>query len=926
MTNVKKPRKTSLSATALGLLLTVGIIGCNKSQDLAALVEEAKQYQQKGDAKAAIIQLKNALRKSPDDAQARLLLGSIYAQTGDPLSAEKELRKAESLGIKRDRMAPELGRTLLELGKFQEALDETMPVAGTPDTPELQDLRGSAYLGLGKQEQAKEAFQSILTTKPNDPRGLVGMAKYSAASKDFVSAARFVDQAVTKNPTYGEAWKLRGDLARVSADSQGARKAYDEAIKLMPTNTAALIGRANVFIAARKFAEAKADVDAAQKIAPGVPLVFYTQSLLDFSQGKNAAALESIQHVLQVATENLPSILLAGAIETAVGANEQAEQHLRKYLQSDSSNVYARKLLASALLKNGQAKDAMAILTPAISAVQTDPQLWMIAGESLLQSKDFTKANEYFEKANTLAPKLSLVHTAMAMSQSGQGNNPKAISELELAASLDDKTTKPGIMLVMAQLRLKQYAKAMLAVEALDKKYPGDPQVLNLKGVVYLGMSDLKNARDSFDKALTRSPTYFPAVENLARLDMIDKKPDQAKRRFEAVLAAEPKNIAAMSSIAAIAVAVGKPEEAVTWLQKASAVNPADVGPFLQLGRYYLQSGAKEKAFALGQKLFAANDKNVEVIDFLGHVQASNNDLPGALLTFRRLATLRPTSATPEMRIASVQVAMKDNGEAIASLKKAVALEPENLSAQIGLVSLQAKNGDGDAALKVARQIQKQRPDEPIGFVLEGDLFMLQKNARLAQKAYEQGIAIKKSGLLLTKLHQSMLAANNAKTADDRLLQWLRGNPDDTSARVYLADSLLARKQVKSAIEQYEIALKAVPQSVAIMNNLAYAYQLDKNPRALEVAENAYVIEPNNPSVMDTLGWILVEKNADARGLGLLQKANVLAPENEEIRFHLAVGLSKSGDKAGAKKQLDTLVTSKTFRGVEEAKRMLQDL
>ena len=203
---------------------------------------------------------------------------------------------------------------------------------------------------------------------------------------------------------------------------------------------------------------------------------------------------------------------------------------------------------------------------------------------------------------------------------------------------------------------------------------------------------------------------------------------------------------------------------------------------------------------------------------------------------------------------------------------------------------------------------------------------MGQKKAPAAQKAYEQGMAVKRSAPLLIKLHQSMVAANNMKGADERLLQWLKDDPTDAAVRVYLADSYLAQMQVKPAIVQYEIALKTVPQNMAVLNNLAYAYQLDKNPRALETAEAALKLEPSNPRVMDTLGWILVEKGSDPRGLGLLQKASAQVPDNEEMRFHLAVGLSKSGDKAAAKKELETLVTSKTFRGVEDAKRLLKDL
>lgn len=926
MTNARKFRKTSLFTPALGLLLTIGLAACTKNEDPAALIAQAKQYQQKGDSKAAVIQLRNALQKTPDDAEARFLLGSIYSTTGEPLSAEKEFRKAASLGIKRDKVAPLLGQTLLDLGQFQKVLDETTPGPDLVDTPDLQALRGNAYVGLGKPEQAKEVFQVALAARPDDPRALVGMARNAANAKDFAGAARFLDQAVAKNPSYVDAWRLKGDLARATGDTATAMAGYSEAVKLKPNDTGALLGRANLLIATSKYVEAKADIDAAQKITPNAPIVSYSQAMLDFSQGKNAAALEAIQNVLKIAPNHMPTILLAGAVQGALGANEQAEQYLRKYLQYDSTNVYARKLLATLLLKNGQPTDALSILTPAMNDTQKDPQLFMIAGESLMQNKEFIKANEYFQKANALAPNVSLVHTAMAMSQIGQGDTSKAISELELAASLDEKSTKPGVALVMAQLRLQHYDKALVAAQALEKKYPTDPQVVNLKGGVYLGLKDLANARSSFEKALTLSPNYFPAVENLARLDLIDKKPDQAKKRFEAVLAADTKSVPAMTALAVLAQGMRQPGEAVTWLEKASAVNPADVGPGLLLGKYYMQTGAKEKSLALAQKLFAANDKNLEVIDFLGQAQANNNDFPNSLLTFQKLATLKPTSALVQMRIATVQMAMKKDTDAISSVTKAVTLEPANLNAQLALASLYSKNGDVESALKVARTIQKQRAKEPVGFVLEGDLLMGQKKAPTAQKAYEQGLVLIKSGPLLIKLHQSMIEGGNAKGADDRLLQWLNEHPADAGVRVYLADSYLARRQAKAAIGQYEIALKTVPQNVNLLNNLAYAYQLDKSPKAVETAESAYKIEPNNARVMDTLGWILVEKAADPRGLDLLQKASAQIPDNEEIRYHLAVGLSKAGSKAAARKELDTLVTSKTFQGVEDAKRLLKEL
>ena len=85
-------------------------------------------------------------------------------------------------------------------------------------------------------------------------------------------------------------------------------------------------------------------------------------------------------------------------------------------------------------------------------------------------------------------------------------------------------------------------------------------------------------------------------------------------------------------------------------------------------------------------------------------------------------------------------------------------------------------------------------------------------------------------------------------------------------------------------------------------------------------------LAPNSPGIMDALGWILVGRGNDARGLGLLQKASAMSPGKEKIRFHLAVGLVNAGNKVGAKKELTALAESKTFAAADEAKRLLGEL
>jgi predicted Zn-dependent protease len=104
-------------------------------------------------------------------------------------------------------------------------------------------------------------------------------------------------------------------------------------------------------------------------------------------------------------------------------------------------------------------------------------------------------------------------------------------------------------------------------------------------------------------------------------------------------------------------------------------------------------------------------------------------------------------------------------------------------------------------------------------------------------------------------------------------------------------------------------------------------YYQEKDPRALEVAEQVYKQQPNAAAIADTFGWILLEQGKTARGVEILQKAAELAPENPEISYHYAVALAKSGDKQKARQRLEALLAAgKNFPQQDQAKALLNQL
>lgn len=922
----KKPIKTIAVLTGLALLMG-GLTSCGNAETSQKLVAEAKQYQQKGDNKAAVIQLKNALQKNPDDAEARYLLGFIYNRIGDAPSAEKELRRALTLGIDAAKIAPELGKALVVQGEFQKVLDEVTSPAGVVESAEIASLRGISYLSLNKQTEAKASFELALKNKPNYADALIGLAKLSILEKNVDAAMRYAEQAIANNAKDEPSWLFKGDLLRAQGKVDLALSAYNQVLKINPENIAAHINKATMEISESKFDAAKLDIDAARKSSPNNLMVSYLQALLDFRLNKHAASWESLQQILRSAPEHMPSVLLAGAVQYSLGAMKQAEQHLKHYLNKDPNNLYARKLLASSLMKSRQTQEAINTLAPVLQNNQQDSQLLALAGELYMQAGDYPKATEYFTKASALAPKTAEIHTALGLSKLAQGENDHAIAELETAVNLDTKSPKAGVVLVMTQLRLKNYDKALSAAQALEKEKADNPLAYNLKGAAYLGKKDFANARSSFEKTLSIDPTNYPAAVNLVQLDLQDKKPEAAKKRLEGVLEKDKKNTQVMSALAGLAMSQSQPKEATRWLEKATQENPEALPPAMVLTAHYLRIGEKQKALTLAQKLQGSNPDSLEILELLAQAQFINDDKASALSSYQKLAAKKPDSAPAQFRIASIQMSMENPAAAADSLKKALALQPDYLEAQLALAALEVRKGNHEQALTIAKTLQKKNEKSPVGFELEGNVLIAQKRPELAVKAYEKAFAVSKSGALLVKLHATLVQTGKAKDADQLLSKWLNDNPNDSATRTYRAETYLADKKNPAAIEQYLILLRQDPKNIPALNNIAWLYQQEKNPQALAYAEKANQLSPNNAGILDTLAWILVEQGNTARGLPLLQQAIKLAPESPELRYHLAVGLSNSGNKAEARKVLEKLLaTGKNFSTIEEARSLLKQL
>ncbi len=898
-------RHTGVSALLAALLLA----GCGGGTP-DSMLTSAKDYLAKNDPKAAVIQLKNALQKNPDLAEARFLLGKALLESGDPTGAEVELRKAEDLRHPADQVVPLLARTFLALGEASKvSKDLSKAELTTPAAKaDLQASVGKAHLMLGKPDLAEAAFKAALDAQPDYPPAVLGEARLKASRNDFQGALVLLDSALQKSPKLYEAWLLKGDLLNARPDAEAALQAFRQAAEAKPDFLPAHSRIVGQLLSAGKIDEAGQQVEVMKKVAPNHPETLYQRALLAYQKKDLTQAREAVQLMLRLIPESPLGLQLAGAIEYEQKAYPQAETYLVKAVAKTQELSMARRLLIATYLRVGQPMKAHAVLEPVLDKIDKDSNMLALAGQVFMQTGQVDKAGDYFAKAAALDPKNTGKRTSLAMVNLAKGDAEGAFRDLEEVAAADTGN-RADLALIAAHIQRREFDAALKAIAALEKKQPNQPLTHNLRGATLLGKRDTTAARKSFEQALALDAGYFPAAANLANLDLSEKKPEEARKRFESVLAKDPKSVPAHLALAQMsAKAGGSTEEVAALIRKAIAANPSESAPRQALIGHFLSRKDLKSALSAAQDAVAALPDKPDILDVAARAQQAAGDHNQALATLGRLAAIRPDSPVPYLRMAEVEVAAKNKDAALQSLQKALKVKPDSLEAQRGIMMLELGANRTKEALAIAHEVQRQRPKEAVGYVFEGDAHASRRAWPEAIAAYTNGLrAVPGSTDLAIKLHAAQRSGNGPAAADKLAETWLKEHAKDASFRLYLAEDAGVRKDYATAAKYYRSVLELQPNAAAVLNNLAWVSGQAKDPRAIEYAEKANKLAPEQPALMDTLAVLLVEKGDTTRAIDLFKKALARAPEAQQIRLNYAKALLKAGQKSEARKELDEL-------------------
>jgi Flp pilus assembly protein TadD len=154
-------------------------------------------------------------------------------------------------------------------------------------------------------------------------------------------------------------------------------------------------------------------------------------------------------------------------------------------------------------------------------------------------------------------------------------------------------------------------------------------------------------------------------------------------------------------------------------------------------------------------------------------------------------------------------------------------------------------------------------------------------------------------------------------------------DPKSPQAQALLGEALAEAGKPNEAIAAYRAALQLAPEDPVALNNLAFQLaDSGKNlDEALTLTKKAMDRLPNNPALMDTLGWIYFRRGDDQSAIQTLRASLAKDPDNALVRMHLVRLRMNRGELAEAKSEIANALSRKlSDRERKDFQQMEKDL
>jgi tetratricopeptide (TPR) repeat protein len=423
-------------------------------------------------------------------------------------------------------------------------------------------------------------------------------------------------QAETRDRDY-RALLNRGDAALSAGEAFDAVEAYSGAIALRPGSMLAYLRRGETY-------ERRGDLAAAAR---------------DFRQ---AIAMDPI------ATRPREDL---GDVQYRRQRYEQATEAYASVLRLDDRSAAVTYKLALARYRAGDIPAALHALHAALALDDRAPDAHYLRG-MCLRAQDLPEAVEAFERAVELSPGFVEAREELADAYRALGRIDDELEQLQVLAGLDDTVTR-HVAVGLAHARAQRWDLAVLTLGTALERSPDAAPIFVALGRIWLDRPRARNdrvnvakAREALERIAGKPAATSEVLTLYGRALLQDGDTAAAERVLRLAVTRYPVDPAALLEYAEVSEHQHRLQEARRALASYVALSEGDVPP---------RSAAR-----------------------LGALSARLDDLPSAIVWWRRVVAADPEDARTITALADAQLRLGDRADAQATIAAGLERNPDH--------------------------------------------------------------------------------------------------------------------------------------------------------------------------------------------------------------------------------------------------------
>jgi tetratricopeptide (TPR) repeat protein len=510
-----------------------------------------------------------------------------------------------------------------------------------------------------------------------------------------------------------------------------------------------------------------------------------------------------------------------------------------------------------------------------------ETEIYLIEGMKYSALDEHRKALESFRKAlltsggNNATINFKLAETCFRLRQM-----PEAEGYAKDALALEKNNKYFYLMLVniyTAQRRYEdgiQVLKDLLAIKNAPIEYNYE-------------LADLYLKADMTEKSLEcyeKLEKHFGVTENVVsqkqkvylKLNQLDK----AIQEGEKLIKANPDEKRFVILLADLLLQNERTEQALPLLEKLAQEPNPNPHTFLLLSKIYDDKNQTEKSLFHLKNAFQNPDLEViEKVKIMNSILKKNPDKAQKIEIIELVQGLQkanPTHTQANMLAADIELLRKNKKEALYYLVEASKTDNNNIEIWKKILSLATELKQPETLVKNAELALEAFPNYAPFWLALGNGLASKKNYQKALTSFQEG---------------KMLAINDKNLKIDFLIR--------------LGDTYNALQRYPEADKSYEEALKLDKDNPFALNNYSYylAVRKEKLDEAVKMVEKLNENNPDNPTFLDTYGWVMYAKGDYKKAKNIFEKVLQKNNENGTYIEHYGDVLYQLGDHNSALQQ-----------------------